>query len=81
MPPPPATLTTPLLPFPLHEPPTSYARRQWQLADTPHLLYNALGKWDQALMRLDDHYNFLSDPWQWVTHIDDHSQVRGSSLL
>ncbi|GLI70892.1 hypothetical protein VaNZ11_015916 [Volvox africanus] len=52
-----------------------YCRRQWSLADTTHLRYKFLQAWDAAMMRLDEHYGFLSSPHQWVTHMDEREQI------
>eukprot|EP00798_Chlamydomonas_sp_ICE-L_P020992 gene20992-27850_t len=52
-----------------------HSRRQWSLGDSEHLLYHSLGRFDRAMMQLDDKYKFLSDPHQWVTHTDEAEQV------
>ena len=40
-----------------------HARRQWSLADSPFLRYGGLRAFDAALMRLDETYGVLSDPF------------------
>jgi 1,4-alpha-glucan branching enzyme len=40
-----------------------YARRQWSLADNPHLRYHALLEFDRAMLALDIKYNLLNDPF------------------
>ena len=40
-----------------------YARRQWSLADNPHLRYHALLEFDRAMMGLDRKYKLLNDPF------------------
>jgi 1,4-alpha-glucan branching enzyme len=40
-----------------------YARRQWSLADNPHLRYHALLEFDRAMLGLDKKYNLLNDPF------------------
>jgi len=52
-----------------------YCRRQWSLAEQDHLRYHHLGGFDRALMELDDRFQFLASPHQWVTHIDEKEQV------
>lgn len=52
-----------------------YCRRQWSLPDTDHLRYKFLLAWDRALMKLDEEYDMLSSPHQWVTHIENDDQV------
>mmetsp|Transcript_7040 Transcript_7040/g.15465 ORF Transcript_7040/g.15465 Transcript_7040/m.15465 type:complete len:773 (+) Transcript_7040:158-2476(+) len=52
-----------------------YARRQWSLGDSDHLLYSKLLAWDKGMMELDDRFDFLANPHQWVTHMDEEEQV------
>lgn len=52
-----------------------YCRRQWSLADASHLRYSQLLAFDAAMMALDERFNFLTSPHQWVTHIDNDRQV------
>jgi 1,4-alpha-glucan branching enzyme len=40
-----------------------YARRQWSLADNPHLRYHALLEFDRAMMGLDKRFKLLNDPF------------------
>ncbi len=37
-----------------------YARRQWSLADNPHLRYHALGAFDRTMVELDAEYSVLT---------------------
>ena len=50
-----------------------WCRRQWSLADTEHLRYQALLRFDQAMQSLDATHNVLKGRNQWVleTHEDD----------
>lgn len=36
-----------------------------------------LAAWDTRCLELDEKYNFISNPWQWATLIDDEKQVGG----
>lgn len=50
-----------------------YARRQWHLADDPHLKYRQLGQFDKAMMALTVKYGVLTEPAnrQLWEHDDD----------
>ncbi len=39
-----------------------HARRQWSLADNPHLRYRDLNEFDRAMQALDAEYHLLNDP-------------------
>lgn len=39
-----------------------YARRQWSLVDNPQLKYQFLNNFDAKMIKLDNFYNFLSNP-------------------
>ena len=52
-----------------------FCRRQWSLADTDHLRYSQLNKWDLAMNRLDAKYCFASSPFQVVSEADDKRQL------
>jgi 1,4-alpha-glucan branching enzyme len=49
-----------------------YTRRQWSLADNPHLRYQGLMKFDAAMLDLDKKFNLLTDPFieQLFVHED-----------
>ncbi len=40
-----------------------YARRQWSLAKNNDLRYSQLGNFDNAMIHLNENYNFLKDEW------------------
>ncbi len=54
-----------------------FARRQWSLADNPLLRYQALANFDRAMMRLDEEYQLLNDPFieQLALHEDTRQLV------
>ena len=53
----------------------SYAlcRRRWDLCDNKGLRYKYLYNWDVAMNKLDDVFNFISSPFQYISlkHEDD----------
>jgi 1,4-alpha-glucan branching enzyme len=54
-----------------------YARRQWNLADNDLLRYKGLNHFDRAMMKLDETYNLLEDPFieQLALHEDTKQLV------
>jgi 1,4-alpha-glucan branching enzyme len=50
-----------------------YARRQWSLADNDGLRYHGLEEFDREMMKLDERYHLLSDPFieQLLLHDGD----------
>ena len=51
----------------------SHCRRRWDLCDNKNLRYKYLYNWDVAMNKLDDVFNFISSPFQYVSlkHEDD----------
>ncbi|MGH7179441.1 MAG: alpha amylase C-terminal domain-containing protein [Tepidisphaeraceae bacterium] len=62
-----------------------YARRQWSLVDNPKLRYGGLLRFDSEMMRLDERFNLLNDPFieQLLIHEDNKQLVfrRGPLLF
>lgn len=52
-----------------------YARRQWSLADSPFLHYGGLQAFDAALMRLDERFGLLKDPFIQLLLIDEEAKL------
>ena len=57
----------------------SYAlcRRRWDLCDNRYLRYKYLYNWDVAMNKLDEVFNFISSPFQYISlkHEDDKMVV------
>ena len=51
----------------------AHCRRRWDLCDNKNLRYKYLYNWDVAMNKLDDVFNFISSPFQYVSlkHEDD----------
>ncbi len=50
-----------------------YCRRQWNLAEEPHLYYHYFNAFDKAMIHLEDEFNWLSqrDDYISLKHQDD----------
>ena len=55
----------------------SHCRRRWDLCDNRGLRYKYLYNWDVAMNKLDEIFNFISSPFQYVSlkHEDDKMVV------
>ena len=51
----------------------AHCRRRWDLCDNKGLRYKYLYNWDVAMNKLDDIFNFISSPFQYISlkHEDD----------
>jgi 1,4-alpha-glucan branching enzyme len=51
----------------------AHCRRRWDLCDNKSLRYKYLYNWDVAINKLDDVFNFISSPFQYISlkHEDD----------
>ena len=51
----------------------AHCRRRWDLCDNKGLRYKYLYNWDVAMNKLDDVFNFISSPFQYISlkHEDD----------
>ena len=51
----------------------AHCRRRWDLCDNKNLRYKYLYNWDVAMNKLDEVFNFISSPFQYVSlkHEDD----------
>jgi 1,4-alpha-glucan branching enzyme len=52
-----------------------HARRQWSLADNPHLRYRGLARFDRAMQELDMTFNLLEDPFIEQLAVDEETRV------
>ncbi len=53
----------------------SHARRQWSLADDPHLRYRDLAAFDRAMQALDERFNLLSNPFAEQLNVDERHKI------
>ena len=51
-----------------------HARRQWSLVDSPFLKYAGLNAFDAAMMKLDERFNLLNDPF--IQHLYTHEDAK-----
>ena len=62
-----------------------YARRQWHLADDPHLKYGLLARFDRAMIRMADSHGILSCPEIRLLHLHEEHKLtafyRGGHLF
>jgi 1,4-alpha-glucan branching enzyme len=52
-----------------------YARRQWSLVDNPLLRYRDLAEFDRAMLKLDDRFRILDDPYQRLLYTHEEKKI------